>query len=196
MTDQAGFQEQIKQLSDLITRFEQMPDNPQKATGKELVQLLMEVHAQGLERILEIAFDSGSSGRTLIDSLGRDDVAGGLLLLYSLHPDALETRVHTALERLRPRLRKLACTAELLSIDEGAVRVQVTKSGHSCGSSANEVKAMVENGLYEFAPDITSLQILGLEEQAPSGFVALDSLLTPALVAGSSGHQHHIGEAD
>jgi Fe-S cluster biogenesis protein NfuA len=195
VTDQAGFQEQIKQLSDLITRFEQMPDSPQKATGKELVQLLMEVHAQGLERILEIAFDSGSSGRTLIDSLGRDDVAGGLLLLYSLHPDALETRVHTALERLRPRLRKLSCTAELLSIDEGAVRVQVTKSGHSCGSSADEVQTMVENGLYELAPDIASLEVVGLEEQVSSGFVALESLLAPALVASSSGHEHHSGAA-
>ena len=46
----------------------------------------------------------------LIDRLGKDDVSGELLLLYSLHPDALETRVQTAVERMRPRLRKLACT--------------------------------------------------------------------------------------
>jgi hypothetical protein len=40
----------------------------------------------------------------------------------------------------------------------------------------------VENGLYEIAPDIISLEILGLEEPSSTGFVALDSLLVNTLV--------------
>lgn len=195
MADQGGFQEQIKRLSELVTQLEQLPEGPQKASVKQLVQLLMEVHAQGLERIMEIAFDSGASGSALIDRFGSDDVAGALLLLYSLHPDALETRVNAAVERLRARLRKLSCAIELLSVDENAVRLRITKTGHNCGSSTGEVKTLVENGLFELAPDIASLEILGLEEQPSSGFVALESLLTPALVASSSVHEHHAGDA-
>jgi len=195
VTDQGGFQEQIKHLSESVAKFEQLPDSPGKTAGKELLQLLMEVHAQGLERIMEVVFESREAGNSLIDRLGKDQLVGALLLLYSLHPDALETRVHTAVDRLRPRLRKHSCAIDLIGVDDADVRVRITKSGHSCGSSTGEIRAMVESGLYEFAPDINSLEILGLEEQPSSGFVALESLLAPALVANSSDTRNTAGHA-
>jgi Fe-S cluster biogenesis protein NfuA len=188
VADPSGFQEQIKRLSELVAQLEQMPGSAQKTASKDLVQLLMEVHAQGLERILELVFESSQGGGTLIDRLGKDDIAGGLLLLYSLHPDALETRVHTALERIRARLQKLACAIDLVSVDEGAVQVRVTKSGHSCGSSTDGLRKLVENGIFELAPDITSLEILGLEEQSPTGFVAVESLVGSGPFQGSGRH--------
>jgi hypothetical protein len=183
VADSGGFQEQVRKLGELVTRFDEMPESPQKAAGKELVQLLMEVQSQGLERMMEIVFDSGDSGSALIDRLGKDEVVGGLLLLYSLHPDSLEVRVQSAVERMRSRLRKLSCTIELLSIEEGVVRVRVTKDGHSCGSSTNELRSVVENGVYELAPDVTSLDISGMEEPSATGFVALESLLGHTLAA-------------
>ena len=177
MADHGEFQEQVKKLGELVTRFDQMPENAQKTAGKELVQLLMEVHGHGLERMMEIIFESREAGSALIDRLGKDDAAGALLLLYSLHPDALETRVQTAVERMRPRLRRLSCAVDLLDCVDGNVRVRVTRSGHACGSSATEARAIVENCIYELAPDIASLEIIGLEEPVSRGFVALESLL-------------------
>jgi hypothetical protein len=177
VAERGEFQEQVSRLSELLVQYEQTPAGLQKDAGKQLIQLLMDVHGHGLERIVEIIFESGESGSDLIDRLAKDEAAGGLLLLYSLHPDALDARVHNALERLRPRLRKLSCAIDLLSIDEGAVRVAITKGGHACGSSSKEVRAMIESGVYELAPDVTTLEILGLEEPVASGFVALDSLL-------------------
>ena len=176
MADSGGFQEQVKRLSELIAQFDQMPVCREKDAARELIQLLMEVHGTGLERMMEIVFESGESGSALIDRLAKDEAAGGLLLLYSLHPDALDTRVQTALGRIHPRLRKLACTVDLLSIDDGVVRLALTRNGHSCGSSAKEVQSIVESGIYELAPDVKALEILGLEEPAASGFVALESL--------------------
>jgi len=175
-----NFHEQVRKLGELIAQFDRMPDSPQKSAGKELVQLLMDVHGQGLERILELVFESRESGSALIDRLGKDDIAGGLLLLYSLHPDAFETRVQTAIERIRPRLRKLSCAIDLLSIENAVVRVQLTKGGHSCGSSTRELQAIVEGGIYELAPDVALLEILGLEEPASTGFVALETLTAGA----------------
>lgn len=177
------FQEQVLQLGKLITQFDQMPEGPQKAACKELVHLLMDVHGAGLERIMEIVFESGVPGPAIIEKLGRDTISGSLLLLYSLHPDDLETRVNKAMEYLRPRLRKVSCSADLVHIEQGAVQIRVTTSGHSCGSSAKDVRSMVEEGIYELAPDVASLEILGLEEPLPSGFVSLDSLIGHNLVA-------------
>lgn len=183
MANDGEFQEQVRQLGKLIAQFDQLPDSSQKAAAKELVQLLMDVHGTGLERVMEIVFESGGSGQAVVDKLGQDSIVGSLLLLYSLHPDDLETRLHKAMERMRPRLRKLACTAELVQAGAEAVQIRLTTTGHSCGSSSKDLQSIVEDCVYEFAPDVISLKILGLEEPSPMGFVALESLLGHSLVA-------------
>jgi hypothetical protein len=189
VTTGSEFQEQVRKLGQLITQFDQMPDGPQKTACKALVQLLMDVHGAGLERMLEIVFEGEGSGPALIDKLGHDTITSSLLLLYSLHPDDLETRVHKAMERIGPRLRKLSCGAELVRIEEGAVQVLISTSGHSCGSSAKDIQSIVEDGVYELAPDVASLEIIGLEMPTNSGFVAIESLLGHKLVAAS--HNAH-----
>jgi hypothetical protein len=177
------FQEQVRNLGRLIAQFDQMPESPQKTACREVVQLLMDVHDAGLNRMLEIVFESEDSGPEIIDKLGRDTITSSLLLLYSLHPDDLETRVNKAMERIAPRLRKVSCSAHLVQIQKGIVRVRVTTSDHRCGSSANDVRTIVEEGMYELAPDVASLEILGLEERSNSGFVAIESLVGHNLVA-------------
>ena len=177
MANDSEFQEQVRQLGKLVTQLDELPDGATKTAARELVQLLMDVHGKGLERVMEIVFDSGDSGPTIIDKLGQDSIVGKLLLLYSLHPDGLEARIQSALDRIRPRLRKLACTIEIESVQEGAVQLRLATSGHSCGSSTKDLRSIVEDGMFEFAPDVTSLEILGLEEPTPVGFVSLESLL-------------------
>ena len=197
MANDSEFQEQIRQLGKLVAQFDQLPDSAAKTTGRELVQLLMDVHGAGLERMMEVVFESGSMAPAIIDKLGQDSVVSSILLLYSLHPDDLETRVQKAIERMSPRLRKLACAVELVSVCESTVQIRLASSAHSCGSSSKDLRAIVEDGVYEFAPDVTSLEILGLEEPAASGFVALESLLGHNLTAaGSNGHRQMSEGAD
>jgi hypothetical protein len=179
VTNDGEFQEQVRQLGRLVAQFDQLPDSAAKAAGKELVQLLMDAHGRGLERAMEIVFDAGDFAPGVIDKLGQDPIVGTLLLLYSLHPDELEARVKKAVERMRPRLRKLACAIELEHVEESSVR----------GSSAGDLRSIVEDGMYEFAPDVTSLEIAGLEEATPAGFVALESLLGQRF-AGSASTRH------
>jgi len=45
------------------------------------------------------------------------------------------------------------------------------------------VKALLEECVYDVAPDLVSLQILGPDDQPSSGFVSLDSLLKHPLPA-------------
>ena len=186
MANDGEFQEQVRQLGKLIAQFDELPDGATKTAARDLVRLLMDVHGRGLERVMEIVFDSGDSGQKIIDRLGQDSIVGNLLLLYSLHPDGLEARIQSALDRMRPRLRKLACTIELENVQEGAVQVRLATSGHSCGSSTKNLRSIVEDGMFEFAPDVTSLEILGLEEPTPAGFVTLESLLGHQFVGADS----------
>jgi hypothetical protein len=153
--------------------------NGEKSNGlaRDLVQLLMEVHGTGLERLMEIIAESGASGEAVISLAGQDPIVRSLLLLYSLHPDDLETRVMSALDAAGGRLRKFNSQVELLGISEGAVRVRISTPGHACGSTTKTVQSIVEESLYDLAPDLASLEVLGPAEENSSGFVPLESLL-------------------
>src|ERR1700729_2086796 len=119
-----------------------------KDAGRGLGQLLMEGHRSGLERIMELIFqagsESGTSGGAIIDRLGQDPIVRNLLLLYSLHPDDLETRVSRALDVARARLRKFDGRVDLVSFHEGAVQLRLHTSGHTRGSTIKDLRSIVE----------------------------------------------------
>jgi Fe-S cluster biogenesis protein NfuA len=171
------FQEKIRQLGTLVGDLDQIPGGGSKGPVRELVQLLMEVHRTGLERMMELVFDAGETGEAIIRNLGQDPVVRSLLLLYSLHPDDLETRVMKALDVASAPLRKFDSKVELLGIQDGAVQVRLHTSGHACGSTTKNLQSIVEERIYDMAPDLTSLEILGPGDEASSGFVSLESLL-------------------
>jgi hypothetical protein len=174
------FQEKMRRLGTLVGELDQVPGPGSKVAARELVQLLMEVHRSGLERIMELVFESGrepgAPGAAIIDRLGQDPIVRNLLLLYSLHPDDLETRVSRALDAVRARLRKFDARVELLSLQDGAVQLRLHTSGHARGSTIKDLRSIVEGGIYDLAPDLTSVTILTPEEESSSGFVPLESL--------------------
>ena len=177
MANEKEFQQKVRQLGTLVGELDQMPGSGSKVAARELVQLLMEVHGTGLERIMELVFESGAEGEAMIGRLGQDPIVRNLLLLYSLHPEDLETRILRALEAISPRLRKLDSKVELVSLHDGAVQLQLRTTGHVHGSAAKNLRSIIEEGVYELAPDLASLTILGLEDEGASGFVPLENLM-------------------
>jgi Fe-S cluster biogenesis protein NfuA len=181
------FQEKLRRLGTLVGELDQMPGGGSKVAARDLVQLLMEVHGGGLERIMEIVFESGALGTAIIDRLGQDPIVRNLLLLYSLHPDDVETRVVKALDMAAVRLRKFDAGVELVSIQDGAIQVRLRTSGHGCGSTTKNPKAIVEESIYDQVPDLTSLTIHEPEEES-SGFVPIESLMKSKMAAEASLH--------
>jgi Fe-S cluster biogenesis protein NfuA len=124
----------------------------------------------------EIIAEKGEAGREILDELGRDGLVGNLLAANGLHPLDLETRVRRALEKLRARLRSEA-SVDLLGVDEGVVRLCLRSSGSICGSSAGSLKPVIEDAMYEAAPDLVQLAIEVVEQpSAVRGFVPLEKL--------------------
>jgi hypothetical protein len=175
--DENDFQQRVQKIGGLVHDLETIADPASRAAAKELVQLLMDLHGTGLERILEIIFQSGDQGPRIIDDLGQDPLVSSLLILYGLHPEELQTRVERKLEQICSKLHKMGAEAKLISVNGSDVRLHVTVDGHACGSTSRTVKTTVEEAVYEAAPDLTSLTVEGLEEPNPSGFVAMERLL-------------------
>jgi Fe-S cluster biogenesis protein NfuA len=187
MPDDKDFRNKIQRIGELVGELENITDPELRVSTKSLVQLLLDLHSAGLERAMEIVARDGESGQRTIDELGRDPLVSSLLVLYGLHPLDLESRVAQAVERVQPRVRKGGGELELLSIDNGEVRLHLRTTGHTCGSTAKTLRSMVEDALYEAAPDVRNLLIEGLDEETASvGFVSLDKLggivaATPAM---------------
>jgi Fe-S cluster biogenesis protein NfuA/nitrite reductase/ring-hydroxylating ferredoxin subunit len=167
-------QQLIQRIEELVGRIEAMSDPEARAIGIELLQSLMELNGAGLERMLEMTAETGFAGQSLIDGFARDEMVRGLLLLYGLHPVALETRVAEALVKVRPYLQSHGGNVEVLGIEEGVVRLRLEGSCKSCPSSAMTLKLAIEEAIYEAAPDVTSIEAEGvLEPPAPSSLVQL-----------------------
>ena len=176
----------IQRIGGLVQEIESIADPSVRASTKQLVQLLMEFHGAGLDRALEITAKTGDPGLRLIDELGRDPLVSSLLVLYGLHPDDLETRVNRAVEQVRPKVQRNGGEVELLGIEDGVVRLRLGLTGHACASTGATLQAMVEEAIYEAAPDIVSILVEGLEGKPAEGFVSLDKLVASrSLLSGS-----------
>ena len=177
MPDEKDFQLKVQRIGGLVADLEKIADPESRASAKALMQLLLELHAVGLERTLAIIAGNGESGLRLIEDLGRDPLVSSLLVLYNLHPLEMEARITQAIEKVQPRVRKGGGELEILGIEGGVVRLHLQVTGHACGSTKTTLKQMVEDALYEAAPDMSGLVIEGLEDEAGSaGFVPLGKL--------------------
>ncbi len=181
MTSEKEYQEKIRRLGTLVGEIDRVPGGLAGGAARELTQVLMEVHSAGLERMMEIAFESGAPGEAIIRKFGQDPIVRNLLFLYSLHPEDLEARVLKALESAGAYLRKHDSTVELVSIQEGSVRLRLHSSGRGCGSTTKNLKSAIEAIICELAPDVASVEIFDSSEASASGFVPLGDLLKQSL---------------
>ncbi|MDQ3258967.1 MAG: NifU family protein [Acidobacteriota bacterium] len=170
-------QQIIQRIEELTRKVEAMSDPEARANAVELLQSLMEFHGAGIERMMEITAQTGAAGRSVINDFARDELVGGMLLLYGLHPVAIEERVMQALDKVRPYLHSHGGNVEVLGIEDGVVRLRLQGSCKSCPSSAMTLKLAIEEAIYEAAPDVMAIEAEGvLEPPAPTGFVPLGRL--------------------
>jgi Fe-S cluster biogenesis protein NfuA len=165
------FQNRIARIEELVQAIEGLADEKARSQARELTQALLDLHGRGLNRALEIVFDSSDDGHMLINKLAEDDLVSKLLLLHGLHPLDLETRVRHALAEVKPRLGLHGGNVELLGVTpDGTVRLQLEGNCEGCPSSRVTLKYSIEEALYAAAPDIMVLEVNGLvaEHAAPA----------------------------
>ena len=97
MAQDTALQKQIQRIGEIVEQLEATADPSVRSMAKELLESIMALHGAGLERILELASQSGEAGAAIVQKCGRDELVSSLLLLYGLHPDNLATRVALSL---------------------------------------------------------------------------------------------------
>jgi len=159
------FQARLQRLDSLLQGVERLADPAARARTHELVQMLLQLHGVGLERVLEHMAGAGEAGANALDACARDEVAGGLLLLHGLHPLDVGERVMLALEQVRPYLASHGGDVELLGICDGVARLRLVGSCHGCPSSALTMRQTIEEAILGRAPDVVAVEVEGVTSE-------------------------------
>ena len=156
LPERREFRVHTERFEKLVSRLDSSGDPELRAVALELVQSVVDLHGAALERMLE-SISQTAAGEAALETAIEDDLVASVLLLHGLHPDAIETRVLRALEKVRPYLRSHSGDVELVSVENNVVRLQLIGSCGSCPTSSVTLKHAVEEALYEAAPDITEI---------------------------------------
>jgi NifU-like domain len=175
MIDEDRLKQRMQRIAGLVRQLDTEADaRAARAQSRELVEAVMDLHGEALERILQRLRGAGAVGEELLDSLAADPLVASVLLLYGQHPQDFDTRVRRAIEKARSALRSYGTGVELIGTTGGAIRIRIR--GADNAFTARTVRSAVEEEIYAMAPDAVSLTLIGLEKFAPPDFVPLEKV--------------------
>jgi Fe-S cluster biogenesis protein NfuA len=171
MAYDSGFEARIARVETLTGILERCADPATRSASRELVGTLLDLHAAGLARIIELVAGSGDAGDAIVQALAGDSLVASLLLLHGLHPVDLKSRVDTALEGVRKRLGP-DVGLELVDLEAETLRLRLSGGAGGCPSSAAAMKKSVEDAVLDVAPDLAGIEFVEATA-TPSGLYSL-----------------------
>ena len=163
--------ESIARIDELVARLQALPESSARLLAVDLIQAVMNLHAEAIDRMLEMV--SASTPGALSD-LGADPLVSAVLALHGMHPEDFATRFARAAERLREYFDSRGAGVEVLEASPECVRIRF--HGKRPGSSP-AARQVIEDAVYEATPEVADLIIDGLEAETEGGFVPLASLM-------------------
>ena len=151
--------QRAEQVEEILCRFDESPDERAKEDAGELVRALMDIHAAGLSRMVDVLANAGQPGAEMLKRFAADETISGLLVLYGLHPVSLSERVRTVIADLQPMLNSHQAKVETIAINEGHLRLQIVAKATGCQSTGAGLKQLVEDAIIGAAPDLEGLEL-------------------------------------
>ncbi|GHO97335.1 hypothetical protein KSF_073830 [Reticulibacter mediterranei] len=142
----------------LLQQVSLFSDQEMRATTEELIRAILDLHGEGLARILAIIAEAGGDGA--LEPLVSDGLVSSLLLLHGLHPVDPETRIRHALADLETSLHIDGAGVTLMSIADGTAYVRLMSNNcHGCSASTEMLRAAIEEAVSQVAPELEGVQI-------------------------------------
>lgn len=157
-----------RRLQELLARAERIPNESARALVYESLQSLLAFYGDGLGQLLKLVKES-PSGNDVLERLAADPLVSGVLLIHGLHPVALETRLHAALDKLRPYFKSHGGNVELVSLENDFARLRLQGTCKTCPSSSVTLELAVRRALEEACPDLAGFAVDGDGTQAAKG---------------------------
>lgn len=162
--------QQSHQMQALLEKVSQWPDAASKALMQECISEMLIFYGNGLERMIDlISGESNEIATKVLNKFMADPFINGLLILHDLHPFDMETRIHLALEKVRPYIQSHGGQIDLLSLENESAKIKLSGTCKTCASSSVTLELAVRQALEEYCPDLDNLEVEGLEVQKNNG---------------------------
>ena len=157
-----------RRLQELLTRAERIPNEGARNLVYESLQSLLAFYGDGLGQLLKLVREA-PGGPDVLERLAADSLVSGLLLIHGLHPVPLETRLSTALDKLRPYFKSHGGNVELVSLENDFARLRLQGTCKTCPSSSVTLELAVQRALEEACPDLVGFAVDGDGAPAEKG---------------------------
>jgi Fe-S cluster biogenesis protein NfuA len=155
----ADSREMGKRLQELIEQIQTQPNPAASSLLQECLQSLLAFYGEGLSRVLGQIQASGPAGKKILDRMLKDPAVSGLLLIHGLHPVPLETRLHGALEKVRPYMQSHGGNIELLRLENEVAQIRLQGTCKTCPSSVVTLELAVRRAVEEACPDLAGFEV-------------------------------------
>lgn len=160
----SGPEDLIERVERLTADLEIVPE-PGRSVAEELVSAVLELHGDGLQRILAALDRAGEAGEAITAALVDDGVVASLMLIHDLYPIPLEQRVQEGLDSVRPYMESHGGNVQLLGIEDGIAKLRLEGSCNGCSASSATLELAVEKALQDAAPDLVGMDVEGVDEE-------------------------------
>ena len=137
------------------------PDPAVRADAAEVLDWLDAYHREGLGRLVEMVRQW--RGEIFLEQAALDPVVGELLDTYGLGVDvdsvAVERTVQAALDEVRPYVASHGGGLEVLSVDDGVVRLRMHGNCDGCTAAGDTVAHRIEAALREHWIDFRRVEL-------------------------------------
>jgi Fe-S cluster biogenesis protein NfuA len=151
--DDGAVEARLAWLDGVLAQLEKMPGRTAEL-ALEIIGVLTEVYGEALTRVTAIAAGSPR----LLDGLTGDELLRHMLLLHRIHPDPPQRRVARVIEDLRPQLHSQGAEAELVDVQEGVARINL--SSRSCGGRGTALHDLIREEVLTVAPELSGVNIV------------------------------------
>lgn len=161
------FDDVLPRIAELAEALTAHDDPVTAATAEELLDWIDVFHANGVGRLVEMIREW--RGDILLESVAADPIAGALLEAYGLggvadHEEA-RVAVQAALNDVRPYLHSHGGDMEVVSIEDGVVRLKMHGSCDGCTGAEATIVDRVERALRTHWVDFRRVDVEAMEAE-------------------------------
>lgn len=159
--EEAEIEDAFARMGEIVEELNQHPDPMVRQKVFELLDWVEAFHREAIVRMSAIV------PIDVLDAFREDPVVAHLLDTYleeEFEPEDLNVLLDEALDEIRPYVHSHGGEMEVLSVEDGVVRLRLMGSCHGCPSSMVTLTQGVEKILKEKWPAFRKIEVEGEEE--------------------------------
>lgn len=173
MIDEERLRAESIEIEYLLGEIKELVAGPAWQRIERVIARVVRLYGAGLAHTIEHARSAGVTASVFDERMAADDLLASLLALHGLHPLPVELRVRRALATARAELGLATDDLELVAVQDHRVELRAAADLGGGAMAARVAEAAIRRMIESVAPEITAIDISGMEPARDPSLVQL-----------------------